>query len=264
MSFFMLGGELARGVGPMLILGAVSLWGMEGTFRMIPLGAAASVMLYFRLRDIEIRSHRGSVLHDSAEGPFRQFVRLIVEKRKFFLIIAGISFSRAIITRALNAFLPTYLTSQGSSLWFSGISLSVLELAGAAGVITSGAVSDRIGRRKMLLIIKTVAPLMLMLFLLARGLWQIPVLVVLGLFAFASAPISLALVQEYAQEHPAAANGVVMTMHFLFGASSVFMVGLMSDWLGLNGAYWICALLSIVGIPCSLLLPKEHDAKVQP
>ncbi len=260
MSFFMLGGELARGVGPMLILGAVSLWGMDGTFRMIPLGAAASVMLYLRLRNIEIRSHQGSALHDKAKGPFRQFANLIVEKRRFFLIIAGISFSRAIITRALNSFLPTYLTSQGSSLWLSGISLSLLELAGAAGVITSGAVSDRIGRRKMLLIIKTIAPLMMMIFLLARGLWQIPILVVLGLFSFASAPITLALVQENARQHPAAANGVFMTMNFFFGALSVFLVGLMSDWLSLSGAYWICALLSVVGIPCSLLLPKAQTA----
>jgi FSR family fosmidomycin resistance protein-like MFS transporter len=227
---------------------------------MIPLGAAASVMLYFRLRNVEIRSAGRAARHDDTKGPFGQFARLIFEKRKFFLIIAGISFSRAIITRALNSFLPTYLTSQGSSLWLSGISLSLLELAGAAGVITSGAVSDRIGRRKMLLIIKTVAPPTMALFLLARGLWQLPILIVLGLFSFASAPISLALVQEYAQEHPAAANGVVMTMNFLFGAVSVFLVGLMSDRLGLNGAYWICALLSIVGIPCSLLLPKAKTA----
>jgi len=268
MSVFMLGGELARSVGPLVILGAVSLWGMEGTFRMIPLGVAASLLLYFRLKNVAIRASGGPAAHRPAmrrpaHGPLRQFARAFIEMKRFFLIIAGISFSRAIITRTLNSFLPTYLTSQGNSIWLSGIFLSLLELAGAVGTVTAGAVSDRIGRKKMLFIIKTISPLMMMLFLLAKGFWQIPILIILGLFAFASAPITLALVQENAREHPAAANGVIMTINFLFGASSVFLVGLMSDWIGLSGSYWICAFLSLVGIPCSLLLPKEHGAEVQ-
>lgn len=41
MSFFMLGGELARSVGPVIAVGAVSLWGLEGMWRLIPVGLAA-------------------------------------------------------------------------------------------------------------------------------------------------------------------------------------------------------------------------------
>ena len=38
MSFFMFGGELARTLGPLLITAAVSWWGLEGTWRLIPFG----------------------------------------------------------------------------------------------------------------------------------------------------------------------------------------------------------------------------------
>ena len=38
MSFYMVGGELARTLGPIIILGAVSWWGLEGTYRLIPFG----------------------------------------------------------------------------------------------------------------------------------------------------------------------------------------------------------------------------------
>jgi MFS transporter, FSR family, fosmidomycin resistance protein len=55
MSYYMLGGELARTIGPLMILGAISLWGLEGTYRLIPLGIIASIILYFRLRKIAIR-----------------------------------------------------------------------------------------------------------------------------------------------------------------------------------------------------------------
>jgi FSR family fosmidomycin resistance protein-like MFS transporter len=254
----MLGGELARSVGPLIILGAISLWGMEGTYRMIPLGLGASILLFLRLKNVEIRSVRNSSTHSRTERPFKQFAVAFTEMRRLFLFIAGVSFSRAIITRALNAFLPTYLTAQGNSLWFSGLSLSLLELGGAAGIITAGPVSDRIGRRKTLVITRIASPIMMVLFLLTEGYWQLPVLITLGLFSFASSPITLALVQENAREHPAAANGVIMTMYFIFGASSVLLVGFISDWLGLSWAYWICTGLSLVGIPCAFLLPKER------
>lgn len=45
MSIFMLGGELARTLGPLFVLSAVSLWGLEGTYKLIPIGLAASFIL---------------------------------------------------------------------------------------------------------------------------------------------------------------------------------------------------------------------------
>ena len=49
MSFFMLGGELARTLGPLVVVGVVSLWGLEGTYKLIPFGLAASIFLFIKL-----------------------------------------------------------------------------------------------------------------------------------------------------------------------------------------------------------------------
>ena len=54
MSFYMLGGELARTVGPLVILGAVSLWGLEGSYRLLPFGLFASIILYFRFHNVHL------------------------------------------------------------------------------------------------------------------------------------------------------------------------------------------------------------------
>src|SRR6056297_1642520 len=54
MSFYMLGGELSRTLGPLLITAAVTLWGLEGTWRLIPFGLAASLVLAYILRDFEM------------------------------------------------------------------------------------------------------------------------------------------------------------------------------------------------------------------
>ncbi|NIA31998.1 MAG: MFS transporter [Actinobacteria bacterium] len=55
MSIYMLGGELARTVGPLIILGAVSLWKLEGTYKLIPFGITASILLFFKFRNIDIK-----------------------------------------------------------------------------------------------------------------------------------------------------------------------------------------------------------------
>ena len=51
MSFFMLVGEMARSVGPLVILGGVSYWGLEGTYKLIPFGLIASFLLFLRFKD---------------------------------------------------------------------------------------------------------------------------------------------------------------------------------------------------------------------
>ncbi|HUV06989.1 MAG TPA: MFS transporter [Spirochaetia bacterium] len=252
MSFFMMGGELARSLGPIIILGAISLWGMEGTYRMIPFGVAASLLLFFKLKNVPIRSTG----HSQSFGKVR-LTQVFIRLRALFLIMTGITFARTIISRTLNSFLPTYLTEKGSSLWLSGISLSVLELAGAVGVFAAGAISDRIGRRRMLLIIMTGTPILMTLFLLSSGFWLLPVLVLLGFFTFSSTPITLALIQENAQDYPAAANGIVMSLNFFIGSLAVVIIGMLSDLMGMERAYWLCALMSLIGIPSVLMLPKD-------
>lgn len=57
MSFFMVGGELARTVGPLLVIGAVSWWGLEQTYRLIPIGLAASLVLFVKLRNYKVPLH---------------------------------------------------------------------------------------------------------------------------------------------------------------------------------------------------------------
>ncbi len=55
MSYYMFGGEMARTAGPLIITASVSYWGLEGIWRLIPLGLIASLVLFFKLRNIKIR-----------------------------------------------------------------------------------------------------------------------------------------------------------------------------------------------------------------
>jgi MFS family permease len=73
MSFYMVGGELARTIGPLFITGGVSLWGLEGTWRLMPFGIIASLILYYKLKDFQFTQNKFSEdqvsLSDLFTGP---------------------------------------------------------------------------------------------------------------------------------------------------------------------------------------------------
>ncbi len=242
MSFHMFGGELARTLGPLIILGAVSLWGLEGTYRLVPFGIAVSVYLYFSLRDVRVTREpiaRGD------HGAGRTLVKLL----PFFVSITGIFFFRAAMKAALTIYLPTYLTSRGASLWLAGISLSVLQLSGAGGTFLAGIISDRIGRKITLLVISAVSPFLMWLFITLNGRFVIPVLVVTGFFLFASSPVLLALVHDIDSKRMSFINGVYMTLNFTLNSLMVLIVGFAADRIGLDLTYKISALVAAVSIP---------------
>lgn len=102
MSFYMFGGEMARTLGPLVITGAVTFWGLEGTWKLIPFGLIATGILYFRLKNVKITEHIQS--KQNQRGFWSTFKKLL----PFFGILIGITFFRAIMKSGLTAFLPTY------------------------------------------------------------------------------------------------------------------------------------------------------------
>lgn len=250
MSFYMVGGELARTLGPVLIVGAVSLWGLEGTWRLIPFGVAASLWLWYRFRNMEIEKKQG----EQKEKGFKETLR---EHMWLFILLAGIIFFRAIMKMAIINFLPTYLKETGKSLWFGGISLSVFQIAGAVGTYFAGNVSDKLGRMNTLLIVTLVTPVTVLLFVYAKGLWVFPVLILMGFFMLASGPVLLALVMDKATRHHSFMNGIYMTLIFVSASISTLLVGMMGDWFGLIDTYKISAFLAFLAIPFVLLLSRR-------
>ena len=238
MSFYMLGGELARTLGPLIILGAVSLWGLEGTYRLAPFGIAASAFLYFRLRNISVE--RTPVEKGDAHAG-----KVFVDLLPFFISLSGIILCRAAMKSAMTIYLPTYLTSKGTSLWVAGLSLSVLQFSGAAGTFLAGIISDRIGRKKALLVITVVNPLLMWLFMTLEGIFVIPILILNGLFLFGSGPVLLALVHDIDLKRMSFINGIYMTLNFTLSSLMVLIVGFAADRIGLDFTYKASALAAI-------------------
>ncbi len=242
MSFYMLGGELARTLGPLVALGAVSLWGLEGTWRLLPPAVIASILLHFKLRNLVVAPRQNTQDGEEARHLLKRVAPL-------FSCIGGVILFRGMVKASLTLFLPVYLMSQGASLWLAGIALSLLQLSGALGTFLAGPLSDRIGRRRTLLIVTGLLPLLMWAFVTLPSTWSLPLLVVIGFFLFGTGPVMLAIVHEVDSERPAFVNSLFMMVNFVGGSLTVLLVGALGDSLGLHLTYQLAALLSLGAIP---------------
>lgn len=91
MSYYMVGGELARTAGPLIILGVISWWGLEGTWKMMPLGFVASLVLYFNFRNANFKPTSSPRLH--GEG---SYWKIFLRFSAAFILTGGYTFSRQV------------------------------------------------------------------------------------------------------------------------------------------------------------------------
>ncbi|MBN1951155.1 MAG: MFS transporter [Bacteroidales bacterium] len=251
MSFYMVGGELARTLGPIIVIGAIELWGFEGIFRLIPLGLVSSFILFIRFRHVDLRK---DFPHEERRG---QYSRAFREFLPMLLIIVGISLSHGIMKSCFTFFLPDYLKEKGSLDWIAGVSLSIVYLSGTVGTFLSGTISDFIGRRSTLLICTIASPILTVLFILYGDQFTYPLLILLGFTLLAPTPIFLAMIHQKKRDHMPFINGIYMTSNFLVGSLSALSAGVCIDHLGNRTTFILGAAIAFLAIPVVLLYKEK-------
>lgn len=252
MSYYMMGGELARTAGPLIILGVISLWGLEGTWKMMPLGFVASLVLYLNFRNANFKPASSSRQHQ--EG---SYWKIFLRFSAAFALTGGYTFFQAGMKSSLTYYLPTFLTSQGNSLQYSDLALTVIQLSGAMGALFAGTISDKIGRNRTLLIVSVVTPLLTLLFLNLEGLWIFPVLLPLGFFLFAPTSVMLATVQDLDTDKKAFVNSIYMTLNFFVSVMVYPIVGTIIDRVGFLPTFRVIAFLGFGAAIIVLLTRKK-------
>ena len=247
MSFFMLGGETARTVGPLVAVWAVSVFTLEGLWRLVPVPLVYAAFLA-RVVGREPAASAGS----PPAGAFRLWARI----RGLLLAVVGVLMARAFLVVGLGIFLPTYFYGRGGTLWTANLALAVFEAGGAAGALTAGTLSDRIGRRRVLLAAVALAPPLMLAFLAVPGPARFVVLFALGFVALATSPVLMALVIESSGADRAAASGTYFTLAFTVRSLTLPIVGALGDAIGLHAAFAVCAVLAALGLPFAWKLPR--------
>jgi FSR family fosmidomycin resistance protein-like MFS transporter len=257
MSYYMTGGELARMLGPLTIIGAISLLGFDGFYPVMIVGIVVSCVMYFKFKDIPVK------ITSKQKPSIRRTCR---EMKGLLLPLSAILFVRGFMHACLTAFLPLYIMQQSGNVWLAGIALSLFEAAGVVGILTVGGLSDRFGRKQLLTFCLIVAPCALLLFTVSSDWLQLLILLITGFSLLSTTPVMLAMVQEYSKDGSSAANGVFMMVSFLARSAVVVLVGFVADLLGLKTTFTICGVIGLAGIPLvfcikSLKIKEEQHEK---
>ncbi|MBE0492333.1 MAG: MFS transporter [Sulfurospirillum sp.] len=247
MSFFMVGGELARTLGPLLVTAGISWWGFEGMYKLMPLGIIASLILYMQLKDFDTNR---TLQKPKEKGDTKKVLKQFTP---FLGTLAGFILFQSAMKRALTLYLPVYLIAQGQSLWYAGISLSILQGFGVLGTMFSGNISDKIGRSNTLFVASAGSVIAMALFIFTNHL---VFLAFLGLFLLSSGPVLMASVQDTNSNMPTFLNSVYMSINFGVSSLVVFAVGFAGDLWGLHVTYIITNIIAIGCIPMAFLLGK--------
>lgn len=252
MSFYMTGGELARTCGPIIIIGAISLMGLDGYYPVMLVGILASVLMYYKFHDMPV------TVNPQSTPSIR---KTCVEMKGLLLPLSAIVFVRGFMHACFTAFLPLYIMTNSGNVWLAGISLSIFEAAGVVGILAVGGLSDRFGRKQLLFFCLIVAPISLLLFTATTGWVQLLVLLVTGFSLLSTTPVMLAMVQEYSVNGSSAANGVYMMVSFLARSAVVVLVGFVADMVGLEKTFFICGVIGFAAIPFVFVLKTSNSER---
>lgn len=118
--------------------------------------------------------------------------------------------------------------------------------------------SDKVGRKKILLLSSAATSVLMLVFLNVQGWLIVPLLLALGFIGFSVMPVMLAIVQEQFPNHRATANGLYMMVIFLLRPVGTLVVGMLGDRFGLHNGFLIATGLSILTLPAILAMPENR------
>jgi FSR family fosmidomycin resistance protein-like MFS transporter len=250
MGFFMVGGELGFGLGPLMVVAAIGYLTLRGLPWLMTLGMLASVILYFRLKTAS------TVRHAQAEAglPVPQALR---QMSGLMLPIMSITFITGFLSANIVNYLPTFMSSEGAVFALAGASLAVVELSGTLGALLMGLFSDRLGQRNVVLYGTLISVLFSAGFLLLRGWMHIAMLVGVGMSAFVANPAFLSIIQTRFTRNLSLANGVYMSSSFILRSIVVVLVGFMADHYGMRPVFVGSVLVTLLSLPFIFMLPKK-------
>ena len=189
----------------------------------------------------------------------------ILEVLRLIGLLAVIAAVMQVVTGGINTFLPLYLVDRhGVPRELAGIAVGLVAGAGIVGAPVGGALSDRVGRKPVILLsVLLSGPLLYLITLAPQGAALYLLIVLYGLAISMRMPTMESLIADVV---PAARRATVLSAYY-FLANEVSgvatpLIGLLSDLTDLNTAFVVLAIFSIVAGGLAALLRGGREKTV--
>ncbi|MCK9630705.1 MAG: MFS transporter [Methanoregula sp.] len=262
-SYFVVGGNLGYAIGP--VLAGVLVWslGLPGLLLLI----IPAVVMVFALRHLLPGGIAGACeLHAKpALAPAE------ARSLKPFTILMTASILRAWGVFAAITFLPMYLVTQGYDLVYASAVMTLMLLAGVAGQVAGGRISDRIGRKEFMVFGLVGAIPCFYLFFATTGVLSVLAVLLFGFFLWSTFAVAVAMSHELLPGNVGLASGMMMGLAIGFGGLGVAVNGMIADHYSLAAALGTIpipiaaavVLMAVLPYPWKTLFCRNRETAIQ-
>ncbi len=235
MAVFLVGGELGRGVWPLLAsvivvhLGLPYLW-------LIAIPTILTVPWLLR------------AVPSQGAKPLGGGKISIRSHLKPFLMLVGFSAFRNFAVFGSIAFIPIMWHLRGGALIQGAGILSTLLVTGIIGQIAGGTAADKWGRRHVLMISSMAMLVLLPILPHVAGAWLYVVAGLLGIACFSTYSSTLVIGQDIFPENRAMGSGIALGFSNAIGAIGLFPLGYAAATWGITSVFYIltCACVGML------------------
>ena len=201
-------------------------------------------------------------VHQSLRDYFRG-VPALFRNRALIVLTAGSAF-RSMTQNALLTFLPVYLAYEmGFSPFWVGAGMFALQAAGFAASPIAGHLSDRMGRRRIMITSMLMSAVVLVFMAFAgKSLAFILFVAALGFFLYAIRPVMQAWLLETTPKNMGGTSiGILFGAQALGSSVAPLLGGMIADRYGLIATFWFLAATIVIANFFILAMPKDDAAK---
>jgi len=260
-----MGGNAGDAIAPLVVgaLLAVLSWREVVVLNVMP-GLVISLLLLVMLGTLELGGKKAAAIDDAPQSlaDYGRGLRQLFRNRSLVLLSTSGAF-RSMTQNALLTFLPLFLAREmGYSPFLIGASMFALQAAGLLASPVAGHLSDRLGRRSVMMTSMAMTAAVL-LFMAVAGKSQAFVffIAVLGFFLYAIRPVIQAwLIETTPKNMGGSSIGILFGAQSLGASVAPLIGGVIADRYGLSATFYFLAGTIVCANLFIALMPRGESA----
>lgn len=257
MSIFTFGGTAGMAIAPIVTTLIVVNFGLKGLGWLIVPALLMSALIVLRgAHRLPVAGGSGAAAAAAQPGTVqRSPIALRRASIQLGCLATGLLL-RMQTNSVLVGFMTIYFAQQGYPDGYGARMLTMYMAIGALSGVAFAYISDRIGRRPVLLVSQVLVAPFLLGFATTTGVWQTLFLAGTAMTMFSTSSAAVAQAQELMPERPAMAASLIMG--FIWGTAGIGVtaIGALADHIGLSTTFAWLALSPLLGLPLLLAVPE--------
>ena len=255
-----MGGNVGDAVAPVVIGAALAAftWREVVVINVLP-GLMVALLMFVFMGSLALGTNQSASNEEQSLAQYLRELKLLLRNRALVLLSTGSSF-RTMTQVGLLTFLPVFLANEmGYSPVWVGTCLFALQAAGFAAAPVAGHLSDRVGRKSILVGSMLLSAAVLGAMALAGGSpLFIGLVAVLGFFLYATRPVIQAwLLESTPSSMGGSSIGVLFGAQAVGGAFGPLLGGLVADSYGLLATFYFLAATIVVANLFVIWVPRR-------